>query len=109
VTPSMGDKGFITLDIQAKYTYISGTSSGSPVEKGQILKSRVIVKNEEPFLMGSFKKVGSQTIKRKIPILGTVLPYLFSKKIEIEIEKNILVILTPYVIDLEGSEVPNIK
>jgi len=59
--------------------------------------------------MGSFKKVGSQTIKRKIPILGTVLPYLFSKKIEIEIEKNILVILTPYVIDLEGSEVPNIK
>ena len=109
VTPSLGQSGYMTLDIEAKYTYISGTISGSPVEKGQILKSNVIVKNEEPFLLGSFKQVGSQTIKRKVPILGTILPYIFSKKIDVEIEKNILVILTPHVIDLEGSDIPEVE
>ncbi|MBC8181942.1 hypothetical protein H8E88_12555 [candidate division KSB1 bacterium] len=109
VTPSIGESGFMSLDIQAKYTYISGNISGSPVETGQILKNRVIVKNETPFLLGSFKQIGNQSVKRKTPILGTILPFFFSKKVEMEIEKNILVVLTPYVIDLEGSEVPEIK
>lgn len=106
VTPSIGDNNYLSLDIEAKYTNISGTISGNPVETGQILNNHVIVKNDEPFLLGAFKRNATQAGKRKIPILGTILPYLFSNKSKAEVEQDFLIVVTPTIIDLSGSEVP---
>ncbi len=109
VTPSLGEGGYIYLEIQAKYTSLHGSISGSPVEVGQILENQVYVKEGEPFLLGSFKKTEDQDINRKVPVLGTILPFLFSNKKTVTIEKDILVVLTPTIINLEGSPIPDLN
>lgn len=103
VTPSIGDDTYLSLDIEAKYTEIAGTISGNPVEKGQILNNHVIVKDKESFLLGAFKRRASQEGKNKIPLIGTILPFLFSNKTEAENEQDFLIVVTPTIIDLKGS------
>jgi len=105
VTPSIGDNDLVTLDIEAKYTDITGTISGNPVETGQILNNHVIVKDKESFLLGAFKKNASQKGKNKIPLLGSILPFLFSNNIESEAEQDFLIVVTPTIIDLAGSQI----
>ncbi len=105
VTPSIGDDTYLSLDIEAKYTEIAGTISGNPVEKGQILNNHVIVKDKESFLLGAFKRKASQERKSKIPLIGTILPFLFSNKVDAENEQDFLIVVTPTIIDLKGSSI----
>ncbi len=107
VTPSLGESGYISLDLTAKYTNLTGNLQGSPVESGQILKNHVYVKDNESFLLGAFKKTEDREVKRRVPVLGYILPFLFSNVQKVKVEKNILVVLTTKVIDLEGSAVPD--
>lgn len=109
VTPSIGESDYLALDIEAKYTYLQGNISGSPVENGQILKNKIIARNNEPFLLGAFKRTQTITVKRKVPLLGTILPYLFSTKKGVEKSSDMLIVLTPRVIDLTGSTAPELE
>lgn len=109
VTPSLGDSDYLKLNVIAKLTSLGEIISGSPSESGQILENTVIVRDQESFLLGGFKQTEMQKIKRKVPVLGTLLPFLFSKYINVEIEKNILLILTPRIIDLSKMEIPELK
>jgi type II secretory pathway component GspD/PulD (secretin) len=106
VTPSIGDNDYITLDMEAKFTALSYYSSGSPVESGQILNNHVIVKNNEAFLLGAFKQRVEDKRKWHFPLLGRILPYIFSNTYEAESERDVLLVVTPKIIDQEGSAVP---
>ena len=106
VTPSLGESGFLKLDVNAKMTTLGAIIADSPSETGQILENTVIVKNNEPFLLGGFKKTETIKMKRKVPLLGAILPYLFSKTENVEVTKDVLIILTPEVIDLNGATIP---
>ncbi|NQT62331.1 MAG: hypothetical protein HQ556_05170 [Candidatus Marinimicrobia bacterium] len=109
VTPSIGQDDMMTLEIEAKYTFISGYLEGSPIESGQILNNRVIVKDAEPFLLGAFNTTTEQSKKRKFPLLGSILPFLFSAKDNASMERVSLIVLEPTIIDLKGSAPPKGK
>ena len=106
VTPSIGAQDFLTMNVEAKYTSLSGSISGSPIETGQILTNRIIAQNNTPFLLGAFKKTETQTSRHKLPLLGWVLPYLFSREVSVDVQKDILIVLKPQIIDMQGSSVP---
>ncbi|NQT26272.1 hypothetical protein HQ585_13020 [candidate division KSB1 bacterium] len=108
VTPSLGKSGYLRMDVVAKITSLGEIISGSPSESGQILENTVIVKDCEPFLLGGFKQVQTQKIKRKVPLLGVILPFLFSRDVNIEVTKDILLVLTPKVIDLNSPVIEEI-
>ena len=115
VVPSLGKSGYINLAVTAKYTYLdfpqinrtSGSYYNSPVETGQSLDNTVIVKNNESLLLGGFSRTETQKRKSKIPVLGSILPFLFSRDVAYEVKKDILIILTPKVIDLNAPPVPD--
>ena len=109
VTPSIGQSGYLKLDVQAKLTTLGNIISGSPSESGQILESTVIVKNEEPFLLGAFQQTENRKIKRKVPFLGTILPFLFSHDVNVKIINDILIILKPVIIDINPVNIPDLK
>jgi type IV pilus assembly protein PilQ len=109
VTPSLGESGYLKMNINAKLTTLAEIVGGSPSELGQIIENTVIVKNGEEFLLGGFKKTESSKLRRKIPILGTILPFLFSRTITKETTKDFLIVLKPTVINLNPPEVPEIK
>lgn len=106
VTPSIGESGYLQLAVKAKMTTLGTLVSGSPSETGQILENTVIVQNKDEFLLGEFKQTEDSIVKRKVPLLGSVLPFLFSRDENIKTTKHMLIILTPEIIDLNPSSVP---
>jgi len=109
VTPTIGESGYLKLDVIAKLTSLGEKISGSPSESGQILENTVVVKDQEPFVLGGFKNTTSRKIKRKVPILGSILPFLFSSEKTVESTRDVMLILTPKIIDLESRKVPNME
>ena len=109
VTPSLGGSGYLKMIISAKLTTLAEIIGGSPSELGQIIENTVIVKDGEEFLLGGFKKTESSKLRRRVPILGSILPFLFSRTTTIETTKDFLIVLKPIVIDLNPPEIPEIK
>jgi protein transport protein HofQ len=109
VIPSLGESGYLKLQITAKLTELGQIISGSPSETGQIIENTVIVKDGEEFILGGFKTNEKSQYKRKVPVLGTILPFLFSRTENIEIMKDFLIVLKPTVIDLNPVEVPKLE
>lgn len=109
VIPSLGESGYLKLVVTAKLTSLGEIIAGSPSETGQIIQNTVIVKDGEEFLLGGFKKTETSKQTRKVPILGTILPFLFSRTTNVEIMKDFLIVLKPTVIDLNPPAVPEIE
>jgi len=103
VLPSLGESGYLTLDIRAELTTIDGNISGSPVKDGQIVENTVIVRDGETVLLGGFLRTVEQRSRRRFPLLGTVLPFLFSREISNRSRREKFVVLTPRVVDLGGN------
>lgn len=110
VTPSLGESGYLQLNVLAKYSTLGPDRSekirSTPSEIGQSIENSVIVKNGESLLLGGFKRTEKYTVKKKFPVLGTILPFLFSKTINVETTKDVYIVLTPTVIDLDVPEIP---
>jgi type II secretory pathway component GspD/PulD (secretin) len=109
VIPSLGESGYLKLRITAKLTELGQIISGSPSETGQIIENTVIIKDGEEFILGGFKTSEDRKYRRKVPLLGTILPFLFSRTENVQITKNFLIVLKPTVIDLNPAEIPEME
>jgi type II secretory pathway component GspD/PulD (secretin) len=99
VLPSLGESGYITLQIRAELTHLVGDVSGSPAKDGQMVENTVIVKDGETVLLGGFQRTTERTVKKRFPLLGHVLPFLFSRESKISSTTETFVVLTPRVVD----------
>jgi type II secretory pathway component GspD/PulD (secretin) len=99
VLPSLGESGYITLQIRAELTHLVGDVGGSPAKDGQMVENTVIVKDGETVLLGGFQRTTEQTVKRRFPLLGHILPFLFSHETKISNTTETFVVLTPRVVD----------
>ncbi len=99
VLPSLGESGYITLRINAELTDLHGSISGSPVKSGQMVENTVIVKDGQSVLLGGLSRTVDQTVTRRFPLLGHVIPFLFSREIKIHDRIESFIVLTPRVVD----------
>ena len=104
VIPSLGKSGYVSLNITAELTTLVESISGSPVKRGQILENTAVVKDGETLLLGGLNRSVDFKTKRKVPVLGTILPFLFSREITTKTNYEIFVLLTPKVIDLRPQK-----
>ncbi len=103
VLPSLGESGYLTLDIRAELTSLVQEISGSPVKDGQIVENTVLVKDGETVLLGGFVRTTEVKTRRRIPLLGSVLPFLFSREIANQSTIESYVAITPHVVDLAAG------
>jgi type II secretory pathway component GspD/PulD (secretin) len=103
VLPSIGESGYITLDINAELTSLGGEISGSPIKDGQLIENTVIVKDGESVLLGGLTRTAEFTEKKRFPILGYILPFIFSRESKSYQEIESYMVLTPRIIDLDTS------
>lgn len=103
VTPSLGESGYLRLELQAELTSLQGNLSGSPVKGGQIVRNTVMVKDGESIVLGGFTRTSQDKRVRRLPVLGRVLPWLFSREISTERHRETLIVITPRVVDLAGK------
>jgi type II secretory pathway component GspD/PulD (secretin) len=109
VTPSLGASGYVKMNVEAKLTTLNNVQNDlRPIEVGQMLENIVVVKQGESIILGGLKKTTTQKVETSVPILGSILPFLFSSQKSVEVTNDVLLILTPTVVDLTKMEIPDL-
>ncbi|MCP4583901.1 MAG: hypothetical protein GY839_20000 [candidate division Zixibacteria bacterium] len=103
VLPSLGESGYITLEVIAELTTLAATIADSPVKSGQMVENTVIVKDGESVILGGLSKVVQTSTHRRFPVLGHILPFLFSHKVTVDDEVQSFIVLTPRVVDFNTA------
>lgn len=109
VTPSLGESGYLRLTLKAELTRLSGNLSGSPVKSGQIVENTVMAKDGETVVLGGFTRTSESKSVRGLPVLGRVLPWLFSRQSTRQRHTETILVITPRVVDLAGNVGPREK
>jgi type II secretory pathway component GspD/PulD (secretin) len=104
VLPSLGESGYITLEITAELTSLDGSMSGSPVKRGQMLENTIIVRDGESVTLGGLTRTIEDKVVKRFPILGHVLPFLFSRETSIHEQIESYILLSPRVVDFMAED-----
>ncbi len=106
IKPRVSSVDKVTLDVEAVLENIlddgSQNATGQPVTSKQEVKTQAILRNGENIIIGGLVKSYERNAKSKVPLLGDIPligEYLFSSNSVIDEQDNLVVILTPYVID----------
>ncbi len=102
-TPSSGESGYITLNLATEFTTIGGSISGSPIKTGQIIENTVVVREGESALLGGFSRQETSESRRRLPVLGHLIPFLFSRKTTSYSNIETIIVLTPHVVDFDTA------
>ena len=106
IKPRVSSIDKVTLDIEAILENIlddgSNNETGQPVTSKQEVKTQAILGHGESIIIGGLVKTYDRTTVSQVPLLGDIPwigEYLFSSTSTTTEEDNLVVILTPYVID----------
>ena len=106
IKPRVSSSDKVTLDIETTLENLlddgSNNASGQPVTSKQEVKTQAILRHGESVIIGGLVKTYDSKSVTKVPLLGDIWwigDWLFSSKSVSVQEDNLVVILTPYVID----------
>jgi general secretion pathway protein D len=109
VRPSVNKDNFITLAVKpeisnkvadATFTF-AGATVASPVIDTRSLESNVLIRSTDTLAIGGLLQDESTKARNKVPVLGDVplLGYLFQEHLNARTKRNLLVFVTPTIID----------
>jgi general secretion pathway protein D len=106
IKPRVSSRDKVTLDVEAILENIlddgSQNATGQPVTSKQEVKTQAILRSGESIIIGGLVKSYERDSKNKVPLLGDI-PLLgealFSSTSKTKEQDNLVVILTPYVMD----------
>ena len=106
IKPRVSSNDKVTLDAEAILENVlddgSNNATGQPVTSKQEVKTQAILRHGESIIIGGLVKVYDRDSVSKVPLLGDIPwigEYLFSSTTTTIEQDNLIVILTPYVID----------
>ena len=109
VTPSINKDSFITLAVKPEIsnkvgdaTFVfAGAAVNSPIIDTRSLDSNVLIKSGDTLAIGGLLQDEVLKSRTKVPLVGDVpvLGYLFSSRTNIRTKRNLLVFVTPTIID----------
>jgi general secretion pathway protein D len=106
ITPRVSSLDKVTLTVSAKLENIlddgSKNATGQPVTSKQEVNTQAILRHGESIIIGGLVKSYDSESTSKLPLLGDIPwvgEYLFSSTTTKNEQDNLVVILTPYVID----------
>ncbi len=106
IKPRVSSVDKVTLDVEAILENVtddgSNNASGQPVTSKQEVKTQAILRHGESIIIGGLVKMQDRTSVSKVPLLGDIPwigEYLFSSTSTTNEQDNLVILLTPYVID----------
>lgn len=108
VTPSINKDDFITMSVKPEisnkvgdqaFTF-AGATVTSPIIDTRTLESNVLIKSGDTLAIGGLLQDETSKARTKVPVLGDipVLGYLFQEKLTARTKRNLLVFVTPTII-----------
>lgn len=106
IKPRVSSVDKVTLNVEAILENVlddgKNNNTGQPITSKQEVKTQAILRNGEDIIIGGLVKSFESNSKTKIPLLGDI-PWigdiLFSSTSKSTQEENLVVILTPYIIN----------
>ena len=103
IKPRVSSVAKVTLDVEAILENIlANDANGQPVTSKQEVKTQAILRHGESIIIGGLVKAYNTSSTTKVPLLGDI-PLigsaLFSSTSDSEQQDNLVIILTPYIID----------
>jgi len=106
IKPRVSSKDKVTLEVEtileSVVSYGDPETGEQPVTAKQEVKTQTILRNAESIIIGGLTKKNKIKKVSKLPLLGDIPwigEYLFSSTSDTVEETNLIVVLTPYVID----------
>jgi type II secretory pathway component GspD/PulD (secretin) len=98
ILPLIGKDDVVQLSILANLDNLTGWSpEGAPIFENRSTQSKVTLKNGETFLLSGLQKTTQVDSEKGIPVLRSILPFIFSKKTKSKQQHEIWVLLTPHI------------
>jgi type IV pilus secretin PilQ/predicted competence protein len=109
VKPSVNKDNFITLSVKPEisnkvgdstFTF-AGATVASPIIDTRSLDSNVLIKSGDTLAIGGLLQDEVNKARTKVPLLGDIpiVGYLFQEKLNARVKRNLLVFVTPTIID----------
>ncbi|MCL2325714.1 MAG: type II secretion system secretin GspD [Proteobacteria bacterium] len=103
IKPQINEGGTVRLDIQEEIEEVKpgGTDLGGPSTRMRSLKTVVVVPDQQTVVLGGLVRDSESQSVSKVPLLGDipVLGYLFRSSHTTIQKQNLLLMLTPYIIE----------
>ncbi|MHC4380985.1 MAG: secretin and TonB N-terminal domain-containing protein, partial [Planctomycetota bacterium] len=99
--PFVTDDGYVRMEIYPKKSDGFINSLGLPEETTTELRTNILVKEGNTVVIGGLIETGENTEIEQVPLLGSI-PYLgqlFRSEIQVESKNEIIILLTPHVVD----------
>jgi type II secretory pathway component GspD/PulD (secretin) len=103
--PYIGNDGFIRMDIHPKVSDGDLQQTGIPNENSTEVATNIMVKDGQTVVIGGLFKDDINSIVKQVPILGgiPILGALFREKTDQIVRNEIVVLLTPHILDAPNS------
>lgn len=106
VTPHINDADRVTLDVALHVDEVEGSATesdlaGGPITSGRSVESQVMVEDGQTIVLAGVTGTKVEVQESKVPVLGDIplLGLLFRGKKRLTRQTNLMVFLTPYVVD----------
>ena len=102
IKPRVSSQDKVTLTVEAILENVVGVDANfQPITTKQTVATESILRHGESIIIGGLVKTYMQSSEQKVPLLGDIpiLGWFFTWTSEEEQQDNLLVMLTPYVID----------
>ncbi|MBN1445314.1 MAG: hypothetical protein JW957_04315 [Candidatus Omnitrophica bacterium] len=105
VTPHINAEGYIILDVEPTVSSaVKSTVFADAVDTNErTAKTKVMVKDGETLVIGGLLRQDTTKRKSKVPILGDILPFLFSRTDNQTAKTDLVMFLTPRIITSEQA------
>jgi type IV pilus secretin PilQ/predicted competence protein len=110
VRPSVNKDNFITLSVKPEISnkvgdqpfVFAGATVTSPIIDTRTLDSNVLIKSADTLAIGGLLQDEVTKARNKVPVLGDIpiISYLFQEHLNARTKRNLLVFVTPTIIDL---------
>jgi type IV pilus assembly protein PilQ len=104
ITPTINKAGFITVKVEPEVSSIIELVQGYlPRKKIRTATTTVMVRDGQKIFIGGLLSVDNSYIEHKVPVLGDIplLGYLFRHKYQSSKKTDLLIEITPHIIDTE--------
>lgn len=107
VVPHINAEGYITLDVEPTVSSaVKSTVFADAVDTDErTAKTKVMVKDGETLVIGGLLRQDTIKRKSKVPILGDIFPFLFSRTDDQTAKTDLVIFLTPRIMTNEQASV----
>ena len=108
VTPRITPDDWVSLDLEIKQDTIGAVFAGVPSVNTTKIITRVLVEDRQTVVLGGIAQTDRNTSLVKTPLLGDIpgIRHLFRQRIERDDEQDLLVFITPTILELGNALAP---